>query len=538
MTTKIGTASSYLDLLKIIDSFLTDTGHAWGLTFSGTGNGRLRGPGGTRGGYIGTADSVTETITITFTSAVAADVVGSISGPLGEATVGADFASDVVAFRIVAGTTPFAAGDVFRLNTGPAWQRMRFGGCPESTMRSGTYSNVANLFDGNTSGTGTIVTATTLPQSVTVEMAVPTAVRSLAIWSGNVTNNSPRDFTLEWSDNGTSWTAAQAFTGASWSTTYQRRDFVVASDPGAHLFWRIRITASNSGNNTTMAEIRLFNDQAGKIDVSSRLQFAYIAPGVDGTQEIFYTGWTYTDTGTDIYNACLQGVEFWHDRTLDVTAIPGSSGPKWWYLGKVPIAYWIVVNGGRLIVVTRISSIYQFIYHGFGLPYETPDVHRHPLVVAGVSSEQTYRYDATGNLQLRNPSDPMRSSSGSSMSARMPDGGWGDFANRVSQSSNPDGSGAGVAYGKVWPWVFDEAGNYMPTDWRNNIDGTAPTLPAVLFWPAEGSRHPWGELDGVYWTSGFDNSPEAILRDGAIDLLVVTNVYRTGLNHFTAIALD
>ena len=94
----------------------------------------------------------------------------------------------------------------------------------------------AKLFDGNTSSSSSIVTATTLPQSVTVETAVPTAVRSVAIWSGSNPSQTPRDFTLEWSDNGTSWTAAQAFTGASWSTTYQRRDFVVASDPGARFF--------------------------------------------------------------------------------------------------------------------------------------------------------------------------------------------------------------------------------------------------------------------------------------------------------------
>ena len=119
MTTKIGTAANYLDLLNIIDTFLTATGHAWGLTYTGAGNGRMRGPGGSVGGYIGTAASVTETITMTATSATSFDVVGSISGALGTATVGTDFTSAVVAFRIVAGATPFVAGDVFTLNTGP-----------------------------------------------------------------------------------------------------------------------------------------------------------------------------------------------------------------------------------------------------------------------------------------------------------------------------------------------------------------------------------------------------------------------------------
>lgn len=537
MTTKIGTAANYLALLQTIDQFLTETGHAWGLTFAGVGNGRLRGPGGTVGGYIGTADSVTETITITASDATTFDVVGSISGSLGTATVGTDFTSDVVEFRIVAGATPFQAGDVFTLNTGPKWTRLRFCGCPEALLRTGTYSNVASLFDGvlNTGG----VSATTLPQSVTVQMGVPTPVRSLSIWNGASTAQSPNAFNLEYSDNGSSWTTAQSWTAGAWQSALQRRDFVLSSDPGAHLYWRLNITSSNSGTTTALTEVRLFLDADAKVDVSSRMQFVYTAPGVDGVQEIFYMGQTYADNGLDVYNVGLQGVEFWHDRTQDVVNVPGTSGLKWWYLAKVPIAYWIVVNGGRLMVAVRISAVYQFIYNGFGLPYETPDNHQHPLIVGGIGTTQTWRYDATGSNQLRNPCDPVNQSGTlCSMSALLPGGLWGDFGNRSPSSSNADGIGAGQATGKVWPWAQNEAGSTM-TDWiRNNIDGSAPVLPAVLQWPVDATRHTWGEFDGVYWTSGFNNSAEALLRDGAIDLLVVPNVYRTGVNHFAAIALD
>lgn len=535
MTTKIGTAANYLDLLNIIDTFLTATGHAWGLTYTGAGNGRMRGPGGSVGGYIGTAASVTETITMTATSATSFDVVGSISGALGTATVGTDFTSAVVAFRIVAGATPFVAGDVFTLNTGPKWTRLRYCGCPEALLRTGTYSGVATLFDNvlNTGG----VSATTVPQSVTIQMGVPTPVRSLAMWNGALAAQSPNAFNLQWSDDGSSWTTAQSWTAGAWASARMRRDFVLSSDPGAHLYWRINVTSSNSGTTTALTEVRLFLDADAKVDVSSRMQFAYTAPGVDGAQEIFYLGQTYADNGLDAYNVGLRGVEFWHDRTQDVVDIPGSSGDKWWYLAKVPIAYWIVVNGGRLMVCTRISATYQFIYSGFGLPYETPDNHQHPLIIGGVGASATYRYDATGNTMLRNPCDPTLQSSTCTMAALMPGGLWGEFGNRNPASGSADGNGASTAYGKVWPWALTE--NAVQTDTlRNNIDGSAPILPAVLQWPVDAVRHTWGEFDGVYWTSGFNNSAEALLRDGPIDLLVVPNVYRTGVNHFAAIALD
>lgn len=537
MTTKIGTAANYLDLLKVIDLFLTATGHAWGLTYAGTGNGRMRGPGGTVGGYIGTAASVTETITMTATSATTFDVVGSISGALGTATVGTDFTSTPVHFRIVAGATPFVAGDTFTLNVGPPWQRLRFCGCPEALLRTGTYSGVATLFDNNLAFGG--VSATTLPQSVTVQMGVATPVRSFAMWNGETAAQSPNTFSLQWSDDGSTWTTAQTWTGITWATIRMRKDFVLSADPGAHLYWRINVTSSNSGTTTALTEVRLFLDAAGSVDVSSRMQFAYTAPGVDGVQEIFYLGQTYADNGLDAYNVGLRGVEFWHDRTKDVVDIPGTSGNKWWYLAKVPIAYWIVVNGGRLIVVTRISSVYQFIYNGFGLPYETPDNHQHPLIVGGVGTTASWRYDATGNNMLRNPCDPTnQSGTVCTMAAILPGGLWGEFGNRMPSSSTADGYGAGQTTGKVWPWSQNEAGTTM-TEWiRANVDGSAPILPAVLQWPVDATRHTWGEFDGVYWTSGFNNSAEALLRDGPIDLLVVPNVYRTGVNHFAAIALD
>lgn len=538
MTTKIGTAANYLDLLQILDTFLTATGHAWGLTFAGTGNGRMRGPGGTIGGYIGTPTSVTETITMTATSATSFNVVGSISGALGTATVGTDFTSAVIEFRIVAGATPFVAGDTFTLNVGPPWQRLRLCGCPEALMRTGTYSGTATLFDNVINSGG--VSATTLPQSVTVQMAVPTPVRSFAMWNGATAIQSPNAFNLQYSDDGSTWMTAQSWTGITWDATRIRKDFALTADPGAHLYWRINITASNSGTTTALTEVRMHLDATAKVDVSSRMQFVYTAPGVDGVQEIFFVGQTATDNGIDAYNVGLKGIEFWHDRNQDVIDIPGSSGDKWWYLAKVPTAYWMVANGGRLIVVVRISGIYEFIYNGFGLPYETPDNHQHPLIVGGIGTNSAWRYDTTGNNQLRNPCDPInQTGSQCSMAALLPGGIWGQFGNRLPSSASADGSSdSSQSFGKVWPWAQSETGNNL-ADWvRNNLDGSLPVLPAVLQWSPEILRHTWGEFDGVYWTTGFNNSAEALLRDGPIDLLVVPNVYRTGLNHYAAIALD
>lgn len=60
---------------------------------------------------VGGPDAVAETVNIKFTNATTADVVGSVSGALGTATVGERFTSARVAFDLVAGGTNFAQDD-------------------------------------------------------------------------------------------------------------------------------------------------------------------------------------------------------------------------------------------------------------------------------------------------------------------------------------------------------------------------------------------------------------------------------------------
>jgi hypothetical protein len=113
-----GTATDYADLLDQLDTFLTSQGMTLSPSFSGAGNGTI-------GDLIGGAASVAETITVTFTSATAFDVAGSISGAIGSGTVGVAFVSSKINFTITAGGTPFAALDVFTVATTPPWTSER-----------------------------------------------------------------------------------------------------------------------------------------------------------------------------------------------------------------------------------------------------------------------------------------------------------------------------------------------------------------------------------------------------------------------------
>lgn len=117
MSVKIGTATDYADLLNVLDTFLTATGMALTPSFTGTGNGTIDARGGSAG--------VAETITVTFTSATAFNVVGSISGSLGSGVVGTPFTSTKANLTITAGGTAFVATDAFTFVVCPPWTSLR-----------------------------------------------------------------------------------------------------------------------------------------------------------------------------------------------------------------------------------------------------------------------------------------------------------------------------------------------------------------------------------------------------------------------------
>lgn len=117
MSVKIGSATDYADLLNQLDTFLTGAGQALTPSFVGTGNGTIDAHGGSA--------SIAEVITVTFTTATAFGVVGSISGSLGSGTVGTLFTNSKAVFTITAGGTAFVATDAFTFAVTPAWTSMR-----------------------------------------------------------------------------------------------------------------------------------------------------------------------------------------------------------------------------------------------------------------------------------------------------------------------------------------------------------------------------------------------------------------------------
>lgn len=526
MSTTNGTATDYLDLVDKIDAFLTAQGHAWGKAFTGVGGGDLT-------GYIGKAATVAQTITVTFTSATAFNVVGSVSGSLGSGTVGTLFTSTQVDFTITAGAPAYQAGDVWTFGVSPKWARLRAEGSPDAASRSSDLPSLELLFDDSTT------TTERAGDSAFVQwtMRRATEVRRLVMQCAAAAN-APRDFALQWRDNpGDAWTTAASWSGQTWAAD-EAKEFTTPTAPGAHLYWRLNITASTDTNPTPSARVirlrnvYLYSGLTSSYSVAERFEIAWRGPGLDGSKEVHVGLKTYGSPGSDVWNVGLNGFRSW-DATKAVDAQPNGSpvAGQWLSLINAPIAYWLVANGQRFVVVVRLAGTYQTAYAGFGLPYEPPSVHAYPLIVAASHVTRTMRYDST-SANFRAPVDP----GSNGFAAFYPDATWRTHTNRV-EGSGGDGT-ISSTLPAVWPARLVGDVDGVPSFIRENPDGSRPLLPVIPYAKTPTLRHVWGELEGYFWTTGFGTTAEALIREDRFDHLVVNNVFRTGVQHYAAVRLD
>jgi len=520
VSTKISTATGYLDFLKQVDTYLTATGHAWGKTFVGTGNGDLT-------AYLGSATSVAETVTVTFSSSTAFAVSGSVSGSLGSGTVGTPFTSGKIAFSISAGSTAFASADAFVINTSAKWTRLRGTGCAGTDKRSSDLTGLENLFDTDVS---TRATKAAADGYVEWEMVGPTEVREVVVQRNAVNSTVPTSVRLLYRDIVSDpWTVAQTWSGLSWVAASEAKLLSVGT-PGTHLFWRFEITASSVAA-IDLSALILHALPGDSYDLGESASYVWEAPGLDGTKAILIGARTYGSGATDTFNIGFSGLRAF-DATKGVEGQPNGVSARWLALVNSSIGYWLVVNGQRLIVATKSASVYQTAYAGFGTPYEPPSAHSYPLIVAASTGTRTTRYDST-SADFRHPMEP----GSGSMAAVYPDAVWRSHANRDQSSAGPDGGTVTVAGGRVWPTTLRSDSDARPTFIRENVDGTRPLLPGVLFHTAS-PAHIWGEFDGYYWTPGFGTVAEANIREGLFDHLVVQNIFRTSAQSYAAVRLD
>ena len=383
MSFEQGTALNHIDLLDRLNAFLTK-GHTLAPTYTGTGTGSIS-------GQIGTASSVQETITVTFTGSTAFGVTGSVSGNMGSGTVGAAFSHARVAFTVNAGGTAWAAGDTITFVMTPPWLQKR----------------------------------------------------GLA---------------------------------------------------GSEYIWQ--------------------------------------APGNANTDQIFVGATVFSNVSADYYNWRLGGFTG-YSSSLAFGAQPGAQTRPCVCLINQAIPYWFIADGRRVMMIAKVSTVYESMFIGLIDAYASPGQWPYPLAVGGSMAWETEPASSDSAWRWSNQADDHSAfweSNSTNISwkttplmIRLPTGGWLGF-----WSKGYDGY---LAHGAIWPWISGMV------DLRPNLDGSYPLFPLIMNHDYGGSTVTFGEFGGLMATTGHSNISENLHTIGRDSWLVVQNTYRTTRSSYAAFRL-
>lgn len=526
---EIGTASDYRDLLAKLDTFLTATGSAFGLTYAGTGNGTVTGLKG------GTA-ALAQTITLTATSATSFNVLGSVSGSLGTATVGTPYSDTRVAFTLNAGGTAFVAGDVFTFQTAPKWTGRRQ--LPGATLAlsagagsggsSGQFS-YENVLDGKSAtDTARHWLLGVLPKPLEFTFPAAITVVEYEIFQTAAGYGYPTAWTFEYW-NGSSWVvldtrSSQVFTAG------QLRVFTIAS-PVSAARYRLNLTAATS--TAAIGAVRL-HTSAGGLDVAAP-QWIWEAPGNDGAGAFLVGARSFYRGDVGYYDWELVAMDGFN-ATQAFFAQSNVQRGLFVPLQNSSIPYWFVADGRRAIMVAKVSGAqYETAYLGCLEPFFTPAQLPYPLALGGslALGDTLPNWDSTtylaSNATVRHrafthsDSSPSSATGYAQMRARRPDGAWAPFF-----ATNNDGQ-VTEASGWIWPY-YGGATNVDPC-----IDGSYALFPVSL---VDSPPNTLGQLAGVSFVTGRGLTAESAIVVGPITHLAIPNVNRTDPNDFLAVRLD
>lgn len=133
------------------------------------------------------------------------------------------------------------------------------GGTPIDSAHFGSYFEPGNAFDGNPNTRW--ASPVGAPHWVGYHFSSPVEITQVAISAPtqNWQYESPEDFTIDWSDDGTNWTTAHTVTGEpAWSTgTTRIYTFGEAPAIGEHRYWRILIKGNDGGSYAGFSELEL-----------------------------------------------------------------------------------------------------------------------------------------------------------------------------------------------------------------------------------------------------------------------------------------
>lgn len=284
---------------------------------------------------------------------------------------------------------------------------------------------------------------------------------------------------------------------------------------------------------------------------AGQYEMIVMGPGLADDDEVYAGIRTYQNVGADYYNWHLKPMTGYDDE-LTFDQQPGvliATSPKV-PLFNSNITYWFVANGRRFVVVAKVSTIYTALYMGLILPYFPNTLLPYPYFCSGSCITEATRWSEQTNQHSIGLMQPYSAASTEAnalvtptTSARFFDGTWHGLFNVYPPSTTQWYQGT---YKTIWPYAYLGISSRF-------ITGTSSLIEPLQFHRTSDSDYAlfpiipnmkmptgavWGELDGCYYVTGFNNYSENIITAGGYDHLVVQNISRTGIDDYFALRLQ
>lgn len=284
--------------------------------------------------------------------------------------------------------------------------------------------------------------------------------------------------------------------------------------------------------------VKSWDDDYGGV---GEYEILLMAPGTSGTDEIYVGIQTYYDDGDDYYNWRLQGYTGYSSQADFYTqpgAIPDSSNDRIpsVLLWDSELDYWMVGNGRRYIIVVKVSTVYEFAYQGFMLPYGLPNEIPYPIAVGGTCPAEGADEKRWSSVDDQHSAfwDPRGGPSDATL--KILHGSWIGVNNWIGTGEDVDGL-------NVWPYMHSDYRytNYLANMWfdalQMNIDGTYPLFPMIVCGDSPNINF-YGELQGIYAVPGEQIAAEDKITISGNDYIVFQNCFRSGTNDYCALKLE
>lgn len=283
-------------------------------------------------------------------------------------------------------------------------------------------------------------------------------------------------------------------------------DFVVGD------FWSIVVAAPLSTDSATLWESQLWYPGGDAAD-SNRRTMILKGKGLSGTEEIFVGVRSYESVGSDYYNISV-GVMTGYVPGNAFDAQPGLARNTI-FAHNTAINYWISWNAQKIAICLKVGgATYESAYVGKFNPYCPPNQYPYPVVCSAM-------YDGTPAVRYSDTSS---------------NHGFGYKGNNPRFDVRSPGGVWETPY--TFPWIEDRlsSSNTQTTAFGQIRDtgGYYPLTPVMVL----SSNGIYGELDGIYHISGFNNVPENTTTVDGKQHVIFSDRTLTGFVDFYAMRLD